>query len=289
MDLHKLRGFYAVVRHGGFTSAARRLRLTQPSVSLQVKMLEREMGLQLFDRQSRRGVVLTREGEVLYELAQRLFETEEEIETRFHNPGALSVARLVIATNQSVAAHILPSRLALFTGRYPLAEITILNMRTAEIIGGVAEGSIDIGAVLIDPGHPAVHAQPVLPYEMVLITPRDHPLSRRHRLALADIVRYPFISYTKDTETRQLIDRPFRNQKLKLSVKMAFGSTDLIIKYVSLGYGIAIVHNLNIDEANRENLHIRPLKQHFTRQYVHLIHRSGEGLSPAARAFMELF
>jgi len=72
-------------------------------------------------------------------------------------------------------------------------------------------------------------------------------------------------------------------------IKMALGSTDLIIKYVSLGYGLAIIHNLNIDEANRENLHIRPLKRYFTRQYVHLILRRGENLSAASRAFMELF
>jgi DNA-binding transcriptional LysR family regulator len=288
MDLHKLRGFCSVVRHGGFTNAARRLRLTQPSISLQVKSLEVGLGVQLLDRKSRR-VVLTREGEVLYELAQRLFEAEEEIEARFQDRTALAVAKLVIATNQSVAAHILPPRLAIFTGRYPGAEITILNMRTGEILAGVAEGSIEIGAVLIDPQLPALEAHPVLPYEVVLITPRDHPLSRLRRVSLSDIVRYPFISYTKDTETRQLIDRPFQSEKLKISVKMALGSTDLIIKYVSLGHGIAIVHNLNIDEANRENLHVRPLERYFSRQYVHLIHRAKEPLSPAARAFMELF
>src|SRR5574341_1163220 len=145
MDLHKLRGFFAVVRHGGFTSAARRLHLTQPSVSLQVKMLEREMGTQLLDRHSRR-VILTREGEVLYELAQRLFETEDEINARFQGRGPRAVTRLTIATNQSVAAHILPPRLSVFTGRYPGAEITIHNLRTAEIVSGIVEGSIDLGA-----------------------------------------------------------------------------------------------------------------------------------------------
>ncbi len=288
MDLHKLRGFHSVVRHGGFTSAARRLHLTQPSVSLQVKQLEREIGTQLLDRKFRR-VVLTREGEVLYELSQRLFETEEEIESRFQSKGRRGRARLVIASNQSVAAHLLPPRLSVFTSRYPGAEITILNMRTAEIVSGVVEGTIDLGAVLIDARHPSLESQPVLPYEMVLITPRDHPLSRRSRISLSDIVQYPFISYTRDTETRQLIDRPFQKEKLKLPVKMALGSTDLIIKYVSLGYGVAIIHNLNIDEANRADLHVRPMKRHFSREYVHLIHRRGESLSSETRAFIELF
>jgi len=288
MDLHKLRGFYAVVRHGGFTSAARRLHLTQPSVSLQVQRLEQEIGTQLLDRQSRK-IVLTREGEVLYELAQRLFETEEEIESWCQDRNGLPAMRLVIATNQSVAAHILPKQLEIFTSRYPGAEITILNMRTAEIISGVEEGSIDLGAVLIDPRRPALVAQPVIPYDMVLVTPRDHPLSRCRRITLADIARYPFLSYTRDTETRKFIDRPFREEKLKISIKMALGSTDLIIKYVSLGHGIAIIHNLNIDEANRENLHVRPMKRFFSRQHVHFLFRRGENLSAATRAFIKLF
>ena len=124
---------------------------------------------------------------------------------------------------------------------------------------------------------------------MVLVTPRDHDLSRRRRITLADVARHPFISYTKDTETRRLIDQPFERARQKVSIRMALGSTDLIIAYVSLGYGISIIHNLNIDEANRENLHVRPLKRYYSRQYIHLIYRHEEALSYAARAFTNLF
>ena len=79
MDLHKLKGFHAVARYGGFTSAARRLRLTQPTLSLQVKALEAELGTRLFERDPR-GVKLTPEGELLYEKASRLLQTEAEID-----------------------------------------------------------------------------------------------------------------------------------------------------------------------------------------------------------------
>ena len=288
MDLHKLRGFYHVVMHSGFTAAARRLHLTQPSISLQVKSLEEELGLILLDRRSRR-VLLTREGELVYELAQRIFEAEAELETRFLGKGATAPPRLVVATNQSIASHILPPKLAEFASLYPGAEITVLNMRTAEVVSGVVEGRIHLGLVLIVPAHQGLEARPILPYSMVLITPRGHPLGSRRRITLADIARHPLISYTKDVETRQLIDRPFRDQKLKLSIAMALGSTDLIIKYVSLGHGIAIIHNLNIDDANRANLQVRPLDRYFSRQFIHCVHRRGEALPPAIRAFMNLF
>jgi DNA-binding transcriptional LysR family regulator len=287
MDLHKVRGFQAVAENLSFTAAARRLRLTQPTLSLQVKALEHELGVKLLERDSRR-VRLTPEGESLFAAARRLFETEREMDGLFRDQALQGPARLSIATNQSVAAHILPPRLDVFTGRYPKVEINIHNLRTADILASVLDGSVDVGVVLIDPAVPGLTSRKVLPYEMVLITPRDHPLSRRRRIGLGDIARYPFISYTKDTETRRLIDQPFEKVRQRISIRMALGSTDLIILYVSLGYGISIVHNLNIDEANRVDLHVRPLKRHFSRQYIHLV-CCEERLTPAASAFLDLF
>lgn len=277
-----------MARFGGFTAAARRLRLTQPTLSLQVKSLETELGVQLLERDSR-GVKLTPEGQVLYERATRLFETESEIDSLFRDRAKFQPSTLSIATNQSIAAHILPPRLEVFTGRFPKVEVNIHNMRTADVLSAVKDGAINFGMILINPQDPLVVARNVLPYDMVLVTPRDHPLSRKRRVTLGDIAQYPFISYTKDTETRQLIDQPFESVRQKVSVKMALGSTDLIITYVGLGYGISIIHDLNIDEANRVHLHVRPLKRYFKRQYIHLIWRSEEDLSAVARDFVELF
>ena len=288
MDLHKLRGFHAVVQQGSFTAGAKRLGLSQPSVSLQVKALERTLGVQLLKRDTKR-ISATREGEVLFQLASKLFETEAEVDGLFANRSLLEPARLTIATNQSIAAHILPSRLEVFTDRFPKVEINIHNLRTADTLASVRDGTTDVGIVLIDPAVPWLKSRRVLPYEMVLVTPKDHPLSRRSRITLADIARYPFISYTKDTETRRLIDQPFERARQKISIRMALGSTDLIILYVSLGYGISIIHNLNIDEANRVSLHIRPLKRYYSREYIHLIYRDEASLTGAARAFLDLF
>lgn len=288
MDLHKLRGFHAVVQQGTFTAGAKRLGLTQPTLSLQVKALERELGVVLLERDTRH-VGLTREGEVLFGLAAKLFETEAEIDTLFRDHTLVEPSRLTLATNQSIAAHILPSRLQVFADKYPKVEINIHNLRTGDILASVRDGTTDLGLVLIDPAVPWLKARKVLPYEMVLVTPRDHPLAKRGRIALADIARFPFISYTKDTETRRLIDQPFERGRQKISIRMALGSTDLIIRYVSLGYGVSIIHNLNIDEANRESLHVRPLKRFYGREYIHVIYRDEGSLTAAARAFLGLF
>lgn len=288
MDLHKLKGFHAVARYGGFTAAANRLSLTQPTLSLQVKSLEQTLGTVLLQRDTR-GVQLTAEGERLYELSTQLFDTEAEIDAIFRDRALFKPAKLAIATNQSIAAHILPARLESFTSRFPKVEINIHNMRTGDILSAAKDGSIDVGIILIDPQDPSLVARPAAPYEMVLVTPWDHPLATRRRVSLADIAEYPFISYTRDTETRQLIDQPFEKIRKQVSVRMALGSTDLIITYVALGYGISIIHNLNLDEADRARLHVRPLKRYYRRQYIHVIYRSEETLSAPACTFLDLF
>ena len=83
MDLTRLRGFFTVVRSGGFTQAARRLHLTQPTISQQVSTLEKELGVQLLRRA--RPVILTREGEILYELAENVFSEVDRIYAVFAN------------------------------------------------------------------------------------------------------------------------------------------------------------------------------------------------------------
>lgn len=287
MDLNRLRGFYTVVKQGGFTAAARRLRLSQPSISLQVKNLEQEVGLQLLQRHPR-GVVPTREGQVLYELAEKLFETEGEIDAVFSGHAQYEGTRLTVSTNQSVATHMLPPLLEKYRGLFPKVEISIHNMRTAEIIESVTNAQTDVGIILIDPQREELEARPVAPCEMILITPSNHPLSHRRKISLADITGYPFLSYTRGTETRRLIDLPFEHRKLKTPVAMALGSTDLIINYVSLGYGVSIIHNLNID-ATRQDLHTRSLKAYYPRQYIYLVTRRGEELTPVVKGFSDLF
>ena len=287
MDLNRLRGFFTVVKSGGFSEAARRLHLTQPAVSQQVRGLEKELGVQLLRRA--RPVTLTRAGEILYELAENIFAEVDRMSALFADLKANRSHLLNLAANQSTAMHILPGKLTLFTRRFPSVGIAIHNMRTGEIVEAVVDGTIDVGMVLIDPGRPDVAARPVIPYEMVLITPRDHPLAKQRQVTLADIARYPFISYTKATETRQLIDEPFRKNHQRIQIRMALGSTDLIIKYVAMGYGIAIVHNLNLARHPPDELAVRPLRRYFRPQHLHLIWRAQDKLEFPAREFVELF
>lgn len=287
MDLTRLRGFYTVVRVGGFSEAARRLHLTQPAVSQQVRALEQELGVQLLRRG--RPVSLTREGELLYELAQKVFAEVDRIHAVFADLKTRRPAVLNLAANQSTAMHILPEKLTTFTKRFPSVEITIHTMRTREIVQAVMDGSIDVGMVLIDPQRPEIIARPAIPYEMVLITQRDHPLAKQRQVSLEDVARYPFISYTKATETRHLIDEPFRQRQLKIQVRMSLGSTDLIIRYVSLGYGIAIVHNLNLVRSQPKELAVRSLRRYYPPQHLRLIWRAEEPLDFPAREFVELF
>ena len=287
MDFSRLKGFFTVVRSGGFTQAAKRLYLTQPTVSQQIKTLEDELGVKLFRRA--RPVTLTREGEILYELAENVFSEVDRIYEVFANLKKESPAVLNIAANQSTSMHVLPKKLEYFTQRFPSVEIAIHNMRTLEIIESVISGEINVGMVLVDPERTEISSRPVIPYEMVLITPEDHRLAAKRQITLEDIAKYPFISYTKTTDTRKLIDEPFRKAHQKTKIKMALGNTDLIITYVALGYGIAIVHNMNLAKNRPEGLAVRSLKRYFDPRNLHLIWKTGGETEFPTREFVSLF
>ncbi len=285
MDLTRLRAFYTVAQTGSFTRAATRLHLTQPSVSRQVKSLEESLGVQLLERHPR-SLRLTPEGDILVRHVERLFDNVAEIEGLFRDIGKLKKTQLQLACNESTAAHVLPRSLDTFSRRHPYVELAIHTMRTSEIVSSVRDNSVDLGFTLGKPRREELAAIPITPYEMVFITPKKHPLARKKRITLEDIAEFPQISYTRNTETRTILDRPFRERKLSLDLKMELGNTDLIVKYVGLGYGVAIVHNLGLTGKSSRNVSIHSLRSTYDPGWVYLIYSKNHRLSRAAEAYL---
>ncbi len=285
MDLTRLRAFYTVAQTGSFTRAATRLHLTQPSISRQVKSLEKTLGVKLLERHPRR-ITITPEGDILLRHVEQLFDDVAAIESLFQDISKLRKTQLQLACNESTALHVLPPSLERFSRQHPYVELAIHTMRTAEIVASVRDASVDLGLTLGKPKREELTAIPIAPYEMVFITPAEHPLARKKRIALEDIADFPLISYTRNTETRTIIDRPFREKKLNLDIKMELGNTDLILKYVELGYGVALVHNLGLTSRSSRSLSVHSLRSYFDPEWVYLIYSKNHRLSRAAEAFL---
>jgi DNA-binding transcriptional LysR family regulator len=259
--------------------------LSQPSVSLQIQALERELDTRLFERRGPK-LRLTREGETLLELARPLVEAidalDDEFASRRHDVVHGSVR---IAAGGSTLQYIMPATIERFVREYPQIDLRLHNVTGKAGLALLRDGEVDIavGPMLDAPADITFH--PVVSYKPVLITALDHPLARRKRIGLKDIARYPLILPPRDQSTYRLVELVFAEHSLQHEVKLEVGGYEVIKTYVQLGLGISIV--LSHCLTGGEQLFTAPLGRYFPSRSYGLVLRKGRPLSPATLKFAQ--
>ncbi|BBL79032.1 LysR family transcriptional regulator [Rubrobacter xylanophilus] len=192
MELRHLRYFVAVAEEMSFNRAARRLRMAQPPLSTQIKQLERELGVRLFDRTSR-GVRLTEAGELLLEEVRRLFVQLDQTTRLIQRVGHGEVGRLALGFVPSATNEVLPPILREFTSRFPGVELFLREMRPDMVVQRLHEQQIDAGFLFLPLEDAALHVECISREPLVLALPESHPLASRRQVRLQEVSEEPFI------------------------------------------------------------------------------------------------
>jgi DNA-binding transcriptional LysR family regulator len=253
-------------------------------VSLQIKALERELGAQLFTRRGPR-IELTHDGQRLLELARPLVEAIEQLDDNFASlRESVDRGMVNIAAGGSTIQYLLPPFVEKYTREYPLVDVRLHNVTGKAGLALLRDGEVDfaIGPMLDTPTDIEFH--PLVTYEPMLITRRDHPLAGRRRVTLKDIAKYPLILPPKEQSTFRVVEIVFAEHSLKYDIKLEVGGYDVIKKYVELGLGISIVMSHCLTGA--DHLHAVPLRRWFPKRTYGLVLRKGRALSPAAERFV---
>lgn len=285
--LKPLRAFCQTVRLGSVSRAAEALFISQPAVTLQLQALEREFGVVLLERAGRR-LVPSREGQLLYEMAQPLVDNLDGLGERFRDTvGGLDGGELRIAANSTTILYLLPSIVAKFRQQQPNVRLTLHNAITADGTDLLRSDAADltVGSLLDVPADLSYEA--VQRFEQMLITPPGHPLSQASRLELAQIAQYPLILPPRRQVTWRLVDRVFQQQRVPYSVSLEVGGWEVIKQYVALDMGISIVPALCLAAEDARQLAIRPAGPLFPSRTYGVAVRRGRPLSAQARAFIE--
>jgi DNA-binding transcriptional LysR family regulator len=286
--LKQLRAFVYTTRLGTLSRAAEALFLSQPSVSLQLKALERELGTHLLER-TRRRITLTDAGEALYELARPLVEGFENLDREFQTKtkGA-QAGRLTVAAGSSTIQYLLPELVKTYRERFPHVHLALSNVTNRDGLALLRSDEVDIAVgSMIDVPHDIAWA-PVYHYDPMLIMPPDHPLASKTDIRLEDLSPYGLILPPKRLTTYRLVDMVFQQRHVPYTVAIEVGGWDVIKQYVAMGLGISIVTGICITEADRERLVVRNLRQYFPQRSYGVVMRKGKFLSPEARAFIDL-
>ncbi|AWV08764.1 LysR family transcriptional regulator [Marilutibacter maris] len=286
--LKPLRAFCQTARLGSVSRAAEALYVSQPAVTLQLQALERDMGVKLLERSGRR-LVMTREGEALYELARPLVEGLDGIDGAFRERmRGMDGGELNVAAGTSTILYLLPTIVERFKREHPDVRLALHNVTGAGGLDLLRSDAVDmaVGSMLDVPAD--LDYAPVYRFEPMLITPPDHPLASKPELALEDLSPYGLILPPQRLTTYRMVDLVFQRARVPYTVALEVGGWEIIKQYVAMGLGISIVTAICLTESDRERLAARSLAGYFPDRSYGVVVRKGKYLSPQARAFSEL-
>jgi LysR family transcriptional regulator, low CO2-responsive transcriptional regulator len=283
--LRQLRVFSAVARHLSFARAADELGLTAPAVSMQIKELEIEVGLPLFDRSSRK-VSLTMVGEYVLAYTQRVLAAmrdAEDMVARFRGlkTGVLDVGMV------STAKYFLPRLLARFRDEHPGIEVRLQVANNREEVASLLrEGSVELAIMGRPPKNWPSRAEPFAMHPHGLVTAIEHPFARAENVAARSLMTEGFIVREPGSGTRAALDEYMEAYHMTPHVVMQMSSNEAIKQAVMAGMGIALLSLHTVGLELKHGLIAAPEIEGLpVMRRWHVVNNLAKTLSPAAEAF----
>lgn len=270
MNLAQLRAFHAVAREGSFTTAARALAVTQPTVSSQVKALEDGYGVRLFDRRGRR-VVPTELGNALFAITQRLFSLEEEADDIL--AAARELDRGQIRVGADGPHHVMPI-LAAFNRRYPGLDVSLSMGNADTVLNDLRNYRIDVAVLAKVDEDPRLFSIPYRRSPLVLFVPRHHPWGRRSSIRLEEVADQRMILREAASVTRQIFQSALAKARIRPQAVMQIESREAVREAVAAGLGIGVVSQAEFDYDKRLTaVRVRDAQMEITEHVVCLQNR----------------
>jgi LysR family transcriptional regulator, transcriptional activator of the cysJI operon len=235
--------FRAVAQQLSFRKAAEELYLTQPAVSLQVKALEEDLGVQLFDRTGAR-VALTAAGEVLRDYAERASALLQDAEHAIAAMGGELAGQLILGASTTIAQYVLPRMLGEFLAGHARVQPSLMSGNTERIVEAVGKHEIALGFIEGPSRSRDVKSESFLVDELVLIVPAAHEWAERARIPPRELNQVPLLMRERGSGTRHVVEMALERHHLKLAslrIAMELDSTEAIKSAVEAGLGAGFV------------------------------------------------
>jgi LysR family cys regulon transcriptional activator len=249
MTLKQLRILREIARQShNLSNAAAALHTSQPGVSRQVQLLERELGVELLSRRRNRITGLTEPGRAILAAAERALGEADNIRLIADEYSREDGGRLTIATSHLHARYTLLTPIKVFALRHPGVHLYMRQADPDDILRLVAAGDADIGiSTEVGPARPDLVFLPGRDVERSLILPLGHALARKPRVTLQDIADFPLVGYNPAQRGGQIISDTFHAAGLEPKLVVSAIDSDIIKAYVAEGLGIAVIPTLALD------------------------------------------
>ncbi len=287
MEHRRLRTFKVVARTLSFTRAAAELGYVQSNVTAQVKALERELGVPLFDRLGRR-VVLTDAGRVLLRYAERLLDLSEEAWAAVTGDGE-PAGTLVVGASPSLSAYRLPRLLRRFGSRFPRVKLSFRPTPHAELGGRVADGSLDVAFLLEGPVRSAsLRAEALAEEPLVVLAPPDHPLVGSAQVLPADLAGESILLTEPGCNYRLMFERELAEAGVEPAAALEVDGVEAVKQCVVAGMGVAMLPAVTVEaELERGELAALRWAGRDLAIPVQMTWHKDKWVSPALAAFLD--
>ena len=283
IELRHLRYFLAVAEAAHFTRAAARLHVTQPTLSHQIRQLEGQLGLALFDRVGRR-VQLTAAGEMLLPHARKVLRELEEAGKALSELHGLKRGVLKVGMVQTVNACIIPEIVARFSAEHAGIRVTCVEMAVADIEADLEAGKLDLGISFLPPGRKHLAGEKLFAEQLVAVVAADHRLARRRQLRLRDLSSQPLALLSPKYCTRQLIDRAFAEAGVQPELRVEMNSVASILSTLRQTQLMSVLPSSALCQ-RAQGLKAIPLVEPAPRRTIGLVWLRGTDRCAAALAF----
>jgi LysR family transcriptional regulator, cys regulon transcriptional activator len=256
MKLQQLRYIVEVVNHNlNVSSTAEGLYTSQPGISKQVRMLEDELGIQIFSRSGKHLTQITPAGKEIIRIAREVLSKVESIKSVAGEHTWPDQGSLYVATTHTQARYALPQVIKGFIDRYPKVSLHMHQGSPTQIAEAVCKGNADF-AIATEALHlyDDLVMLPCYHWNRALVVPPNHPLAKKKQLTIQELADYPLVTYTFGFTGRSELDTAFN--KAGLSPRIVFTATDadVIKTYVRLGLGVGVIASMAVDPVTDPDL-----------------------------------
>ncbi len=256
MNIQQLRYVFEVARRNlNVSEAANALYTSQPGVSKQIRLLEEELGVDIFVRQGKRFTGVTEPGREVLKIAERMLRDLDNMRGVGAEFSAEASGRLGIATTHTQARYVLPPIVQEFMRRHPKVTVSLHQGSPTQVCEYVLSGEADIAIATEAIGEfDELVMLPCYQWNRCVIAPPGHPILKVRTLTLEEIAKYPLITYDFAFTGRSQINKAFAARGLTPNVVLTAIDADIIKTYVALGLGIGLVAYMAYDPATDQGL-----------------------------------
>ena len=291
MKLQQLRYLVEVAKQGlNVSEAAETLHTSQPGISKQIRLLEDELGIQVFIRNGKRVVAVSEPGKQVLRIAERILREAKNLKRVGEEFASEAEGSLIIATTHTQARYALPETIRAFRQHYPNVRLQLKQGNPTQICDMVVAGEADF-AIATEALHlyEDLVMLPCYHWNRCVIVPKGHPLAKVERLTVAHLARYPLVTYTFGFTGRSELDAAFNREGFEPHIVFTATDADVIKTYVKLGLGVGVIATMAVEPDKDTDLVLLDASHLFAHSTTKICFRRGIFLRSYMYDFMERF